>query len=229
MRKAISMIELVISIVVMGIVVASLPMLLTQNQENNAVAMQQEAILATKSRIVGILTYQWDANSLDLTESPYERVLNTNSATDESNSIFNAPRRGHISAPRRRILHSTKTPTSPTAAKWGEYKDGTVLPGDIDDFNGSSDAIQITSDDLDFILDFDLNTTVDYIGDSLTIDTATHTATFTLDVSDTKTNPTNIKMVQVDATSQNNPISITLRSFAANIGESATLEPRTSW
>ena len=59
-----SMLELVVAIVVMGIVVMSLPLILTQVQNNNAFAMQQEAILAAKAKIGDVLTYEWDANSI---------------------------------------------------------------------------------------------------------------------------------------------------------------------
>ena len=227
MRTGISMIELVISIVVMGIVVSALPMLLSQTQENNMAAMRQEVIMATKSRLTGIMTYQWDINSVDTLISPYERVLNTSASPDADNIFDTATlrRAGHINAPFRRMIHPTRTPTMPNSAQWGN---NAFL--DIDDFNNTTDSINITPQDFDFILDVNLTSRVAYISDTLNINTVNQTATFDLNISDIKTNPTNIKLVQVDATNTNafNPINITLRSFAQNIGESTTLPPRQS-
>lgn len=228
MRKGVSMIELVISIVVMGIVVSSLPILLSQTQENNAVAMQQEAILATKSRIAGILTYQWDANSIDITTSPYEKVLDTNATiSNADNDFYRATpllRAGHIDGVLRRRLHPTNTPTSPASAEWGN-----AIIDDIDDFNGTSDSITVIVEDFDFILGIDLNSTVAYIPDTLDINITNQTATFSTNVNNHQNNPTNIKMVEVTASSQDNPINITLRALASNIGESAPLPARTLW
>ena len=49
MRKAASMIELIIAIVVMGIAVMTLPILLLKTQNNNAYTLQQEIILAART------------------------------------------------------------------------------------------------------------------------------------------------------------------------------------
>ena len=57
-RSAMSMIELVVAIVVMGIAVASLPLILLQTQRSTALAMQQEVILATTTRLAFILSPQ---------------------------------------------------------------------------------------------------------------------------------------------------------------------------
>ena len=227
MRKGISMIELVISIVVMGIVVTSLPMLLSQTQENNAVAMQQEAILATKSRIAGILTYQWDANSIDTTTSPYEKVLDTSTSPDadrDFDTVAPLKRAGHVDGILRRRVHPTNTPTSPNSSEWGN----TTIK-DIDDFDGKSDSITVIPQDFDFILEIDLSSTVAYIPDTIDINTSNQTAIFSTNVNNHQNNPTNIKMVEVTASSQTNPINLTLRAFATNIGESAPLPARILW
>ena len=82
MRPAFSMIELIISIVVMGIVVSSLPLILSQTEQSNTYAMQQEAILATKAKIGEILTYDWDDRDYNATDGR-SYVLDTLSANND--------------------------------------------------------------------------------------------------------------------------------------------------
>lgn len=106
MRRGASMLELVIAIVVMGIAVSALPLILTQSQNSNAMALQQEAILATKAKMSYILAYEWDANSFDTT-SGLSRVLDTTTSANADNSFDanNSTRRvGHINADKRRRL-----------------------------------------------------------------------------------------------------------------------------
>ena len=74
MKRGMSLIELILSIVIMGMVVMTLPLLLLQTQSNVAFSLQQEAILAAKQTLGSILTYQWDMRSYDANAS-YAYVL----------------------------------------------------------------------------------------------------------------------------------------------------------
>jgi len=85
-RSAMSMIELVVAIVVMGIAVASLPLILLQTQRSTALAMQQEVILATTTRLAFILSHEWDTFSYDTTAG-VSRVLDTTSSTSADNAF----------------------------------------------------------------------------------------------------------------------------------------------
>lgn len=227
MRPAISMLELVVAIVVMGIAVSSLPLILSQTQKNNAVAMQQEAILATKTRMGLILTYEWDANTYDPTASPYSRVLDTTgTSADNAFNTAGIRRAGHIDANNRRRLHDlahpTRTPTSSTSSQWGA-----ATIGDIDDFHSKEDRISVASKDFDFILNIRLASTVSYVQDTLSV--SANTATFT-QLNAPIAGTTNIKRVRLEATDHtgDNNLNIVLDAFAANIGESP-ISRRTSW
>lgn len=218
MRKAASMIELVIAIVVMGIAVMSLPLILTQSQNSNALALQQEAIMATKTQLAYILSYEWDENSFDANAST-SRVLVTNS--DDDLNATGLRRKGHVEGEKRRRLWDTSVTTaqrSPNAETSGS--------NDIDDFNNYSETVAIASQNMDYIFNLELNTSVRYFTDTATYEDENLTD-FSFDyASTTPGSPTNIKMVAVTARDlpNRNTLNITLRAFASNIGESVVLK-----
>lgn len=59
MRRGFSLLELVISIVVMGIVFLSIPTIIIQNAKNNTSAIIQQSVMDTKTRIALILKAPW--------------------------------------------------------------------------------------------------------------------------------------------------------------------------
>ena len=217
MRKAASMLELVIAIVVMGIAVMTLPLILTQSQNSNALALQQEVILATKTKLGYILAYEWDANSYDANAS-VSRVLNTtNSASADSDFNATTTRRiGHVSADnRRRLRDDMASPTPSGSASWGN---AALL--DMDDFHNKVEHTTVVAADMDYVFNLELNSSVTYINDSALY--TNQDINFTFDASSTPANPTNIKMITVQTTGENG-INITMRAFASNIGESGIL------
>lgn len=219
MRHAASMIELVIAIVVMGIAVSALPLILTQSQNSNMMALQQEAVLATKAKMSYILAYEWDANSFDTT-SGLSRVLDTTTSANADNSFDanNSTRRvGHINADKRRRLwdvgNGQRTPLSETAGF-----------DDIDDFDGRDENVSVLTSEDDYIFNITLHPTINYTSDSLVSGAYTdETIRFDFDANATFGNPTNLKMITIETTG-NNGLHIVLRAFAANIGESAILK-----
>lgn len=218
MRKAASMLELVIAIVVMGIAVMSLPLILTQSQNANAIALQQEVILATKTKLGYILAYEWDANSYDANAS-VSRVLDTNGSTSANAAFYtNTTRRiGHMQADNRRRLGDTMAvPTTNGGANWGS-----VALGDIDDFDSKTEHTTVVSADMDYIFNLELNSTITYISDAPSTGTYNNQdMNFSFDASSAPANPTNIKMITVRTKDTSNSVNIILRAFASNIGES---------
>lgn len=220
-RKGTSLIELVIAIVVMGIGVMSLPLILTQTQNNNALALQQEAILATKAKLGFISSYPWDENSWDNDANTF-RVLDTTSYTssdDEFDTNNTIRRVGHIAQDnRRRLFNLTATNRIPSSIG----KEGTDF-NDTDDFNDASadENITVTAADLDYIFQLNLNPSVSYISDST--DYTSQNITFTFDANTSTTNETNIKMITV-TTTDTSGVNIILRTFASNIGQSKILK-----
>ena len=68
MRKAIAMIELIFAIVIMGIILMSAPMLISNASQSGYVAMQQEGINEAATQVNMIMGHYWDENNVDETE-----------------------------------------------------------------------------------------------------------------------------------------------------------------
>lgn len=209
LRSAMSMLELVFAIVIMGIAVMSLPLILTQVQTNNAFAMQQEAILAAKTKIGDILTYEWDDNSYDAT-AQRSFVLNTNGNALLSCNATTLRRIGHVNADYRRkcsTLNATGIVTSNST--------------DIDQFNNQPTTISATIEGagtLDYVFTaLTLTPTITYISDA-------QLNNFTFNPNTVSANPTNIKTISVQVTGASQ--TITLRAFSCNVGESNLLPSR---
>ena len=224
MRKAVSLIELIIAIVVMGIAVMSLPLILTQTQSNNALALQQEAILSTKAKIGFISSYPWDQNSWDGTGSIF-RVLDTSASPSADNAFATADIRriGHIQTDKRRRLwdvgNANRAPNNEVTAAPNE--------NDIDDFDSHDDNITIADPtQMDYIFALTMTPEIVYLRDALSANNYlnSNTIQFDFNATNTETNtsrPTNIKMITVRTVSQiGNDVNVSLRSFASNIGQS---------
>ena len=227
MRKAVSLIELIIAIVVMGIAVMSLPLILTQTQSNNALALQQEAILSTKAKIGFISSYPWDQNSWDGAGSIF-RVLDTTDSPSADNAFdvnttTDIRRIGHIPTDKRRRLwdigNANRAPNNEVTATPNE--------DDIDDFNASDDNITIADPtQMDYIFALTMTPEIVYLRDSLSAGNYLNSNTIQFDFNATNieqntSSPTNIKMITVRTVSQvGNDVNVSLRSFASNIGQS---------
>ncbi len=213
LRKASSMIELVIAIVVMGIAVMALPLMLERSQENNAFAIQQETILAARTQIGDILTYPWDENSI---RNNVVGVLNTNSPEDELDRNTTIRRVGHVLADKRRKFFNADINSSNPLGQEGT---------DIDDIDDFTNVIQFdATGGLDYRFDFNMTTTALYVNDSANY-SAQDMATFTLDTN-ASLNTTNIKMIALTLNGTNLD-TFTLRAYSTNIGGSQLL--RRDW
>lgn len=221
MRSAMSMIELVFAIVVMGIAIMSLPLVLTQVQNNDAFTLRQEAILAAKTKIGEILTYEWDENSYDAT-AQHSFVLNTANGDAELNcnaATFLRP--GHFTTDYRRKCSTVGASASAIGSDGGDLDD-------IDDFNTQANALTVTAGEdaatLDYIFNLTLTTTVNYAADTADYTLQTMNG-FVLSPTDTLTR-TNMKAVSVSVTDGVNANGTVLRAFACNIGDTILLPSR---
>lgn len=209
-----SMIELVFAIVIMGIAVMSLPLILTQVQNNNAFAMQQEAILAAKAKIGEISTYEWDDKSFDTNGS---FVLDVTGGSVDLNRTNGQLRKGHVNAEgRRKFFPNTTNATAVT----------TSSANDIDRFSGIPKSIvasaEVAGKGLDYVFPLTLTPTITYANDTATYSNSPLN-NFTFNPDDTHT-ITNIKTISVLVSGADR--NITLRTFLCNIGESSMLPSR---
>ena len=216
MKRGMSLIELILSIVIMGMVVMTLPLLLLQTQSNVAFSLQQEAILAAKQTLGSILTYQWDMRSYDANAS-YAYVLDVANGDSELDRNGTNQRVGHINAEGRRkfFLNATQA----TAIANGN--------DDINNFNARTRALTVVENDarnLDYLMNLSLTSSVTYVNDAANYNGSTINFTFDPTIAG---GITNIKTIAVNVrNNDSNESIITLRAFAYNIGESASAPSR---
>ena len=207
MKKAASLIELVIAIVIMGIAVMTLPMMLNQTLKNNEFTLHQEVLLAARTKLGDILTYRWDENSLINDRIVVLPVTNGDSELDPSDEIR---RIGHIYAYKRRKFDLTNNAST-------TFGDANVT--DIDDFHGKTSILDGIEANLDYrFTDLNMTTTVTYISDNANYNDENLSFTFE---TNTSTPSTNIKMITLETTAVDT--TFTLRAYSANIGESELL------
>jgi len=78
------MIELIVSIVVIGITFMSVPLILTETSKNVETSFRQEAIMAgiTLTQVVNIMSYRWDENETnESVNGGYAKILDTSSSS----------------------------------------------------------------------------------------------------------------------------------------------------
>ena len=220
-RPAIAMIELIFAIVIMGIILLSAPMLITQSSKSNTVVFQQESISMLAAHTGALMTYFWDENNV-----MDNAILSTNGNTDlDGNNSRTAI--GNIAKGR-----NPSTLLNASIAMGIEVSTGT---NDVDDFNGTSKTLELDVDSTESTINGG-----EYIDTNITIATA---LTYGRDdgpdgssLNITFSNPftpyirtSNIKLIQTTlgttAIATELQKNIVLHAFMCNIG-GATLDKR---
>ncbi len=226
-RAGFSLIELVLSIVIIAIAVMSIPMMLQESAKNDRYSLLQESILASRTKMGNILSFKWDNNSEDGGGSSSTlRVLDvnvTNGSDSELARVSNGNRRiGHVFADKRRRfkdLTSSTRASNPTV--------NTIID-DIDDFDGNVSTVYMqvgaVGNSFDY-LDQSLQMTVAvrFIDDNTNY--SLQTINFVFDPTTRKSlniaNSTNIKMIELSVTTGiNADTPFVFRAFSSNIGQS---------
>lgn len=234
-RKAIAMVELIFAIVIIGLILMTAPMVISQATKSGYVALQQESIAAASSEIGMILTHNWDEEDTDQNLSA--PILQTAGDTALNEVVPTGLRAGTSIYSKRNFLTSIGGRLNATAV--GNLGDDGGDRDDIDDFTTLTSTLyeeeSTTTSDGDYIdKDIQLTTTVSYISDTPTSGSYTGTGTsidFDLDTSAAAAGTTtNIKRVVVNLTTtktdEEMEKSILLRAFSCNIG-TYELEERT--
>jgi prepilin-type N-terminal cleavage/methylation domain-containing protein len=212
-KKAFTMIELVITIVIVGIVSLSFPLILTQTSTNINLAMQQEAVLAAKTYIGTILSYSWDENSIMGGGSAV--ILDTStsaSADNEFNRVVGTNlRAGNVYGTGRRRMVDAVAATHPSNSD-------NANPIDIDDFSGDVSQLVVNQADMDYTFSLQLTPTISFVDDEADYDRDDVDFTFRTGAA---ADSTNIRLiaVRVENVGGGGTTDITLRAYSANIGE----------
>ena len=237
LRPAVAMVELIFSIVIIGIVLMSAPMVISTANKSGFLSLQQEAISAAASELNMILTYPWDEGNTD--ESLASPILGTAGAGDLNEAVItgNATGRrwGTDLRSKRRFITALGTRVPATIfANLGREGDDNNTNDDIDDFNAivsTLNNIQATATQTGDYVDntISIATTVVYISDAPTNNSYRGMAdTINFDITTNSVSgaiSTNIKRVSVQLTTANTKANIILHAFACNIG-SYELEER---
>ncbi len=219
MRRAISMIELVISIVVIGIAFMSIPLIMTETSKSVDTSVRQEAVMAGLTQMVNVMSYKWDENQTDESvNGGYAKVLDTSSLGILQCGNYPEGRRriGHFVGEGRRKCYNVERNATPVA---NLGSDGGDLD-DIDDIMGSGTLLAgggIGSEE-DYKKDYGYTVNVTYVSDNIIAGSLLSTTIFGIISTTASATPTNIKMIETTISSKNET-QVKLRAFAANIGE----------
>jgi len=230
-RPAIAMIELIFSIVVIGITLMSAPLLMQQASSSGYVTMQQEGISEAASRVNIITGNHWDE------ENTYEGILDTVLQTDSKSSDLNESlgadgngsgrRLGTPKESYRSYVDPTNTRYMSTAPNDFGLDDGEIAndtEDDIDDF-GATGLILVDLADVDYgeTTTVSIATEIAYIDDVPASGGYNgKTLRFDPNFNETLTRTSNIKRIKVTLTSTSDieelNKTIVFNAFSCNIG-----------
>jgi len=134
LRPAIAMIELIFALVVMGIVLTSAPLLISQASKSNTVALQQESIAIAAAHTNTLMTYAWDEQNNR--SNALEKIIDTNTGDPLLGRITTASlyRNTSLQFPnaRKRQFSGSILPASPLGIDTNSTSSS--ISDDVDDF-----------------------------------------------------------------------------------------------
>jgi len=213
------MVELIVSIVVIGIAFMSIPLIMTETTRSIETSIQQESVMAGLTQMVNIMSYKWDEQEANESiNGGYGKVLDTFSIASLQCQNYSGSRRriGHFRGEDRRRCYNVLRPATAVANLGSDGGD----MDDIDDIDGSDKNMLAGMDNnsSDYKKSYTTNIDVLYVNDAIA---ATGFAVTEINGSIYVTPaavPTNIKMIETKVVSENAE-NVVLRAFAANIGE----------
>jgi len=232
-RPAIAMIELIFSIVIMGIALMSAPMLISTASTSAQATFQQESIAIIASHTNALLSYAWDEQDTESVNN--YTILDTNSSNIQLDTVRRTV--SNFLAGKARTL-PLPGPTLMAATPKGNFANplaegNETSQDDVDDFDGN-DSILDTVYAASQIIDGDymdknitIHTKVDYMdaqdssGDfsSCTGSGCTYSHSTGFQSVAAAAGTRNIKLITTTLTSTNVlDKNITLRAFMCNIG-----------
>ncbi len=229
LRPAIAMVELIFALVIIGIVLMSAPMLISQATKSGFVAIQQEGINEASTKVNMIMGYQWDENNTD--ESFPATILHVTSGDGTLNENNVTTRRLGTPLTSERTFSRSDGQEFFATPGLGFDASDSGIEDDMDDFTGSHTLIEIDTAKYNYVetTTIQIATTVSYIADTPGGGTyydpgADGKLTFSPNFSSSLTTPntTNIKKIVVTLTSTSGEEelnkTIILNAFSCNIG-----------
>ncbi len=233
MKKAVSLIEVVISIVIIGIVVSTIPTVLTGLNNNQDTILSQEAILLSKTRMSAIMERDWDANSyyepdkrsyiLPIPADPNAQLRDRNGTNALMSRRARLP--VHVISASAGVDLNASTTIGKEAGEVADFND-------VDDFNGDSIGVEASTiangdalgdtGNLDYVYRSTTNiaTAVGYVSVAESV-ADYNDQTISVDFNPTLVSavPTHMKHI-ANTINFNNNRRVVLHAFVSNIGQS---------
>jgi hypothetical protein len=223
------MIELIFSLVVMGIVLLSAPMLVSTATSSTYVALQQEGINEASSRVIMIMSYPWDEN--DTSDIYVPPILHVSAGHPDLEMVKTRARRlgTPMASTRTFILSDLNSSELNASVALGFDADDASTQDDMDDFIDNNSSLTLVgaigTNDIDYAetTTVEIRTNIAYADDNTTktggdynASTITYAPFSTLTAGSTS----NIKTITVTLTSSENSLdkTIILKAFSCNIG-----------
>jgi len=214
-RRAFSLLELIVSIVVLGIALLAMPMVLRTTTEMVPEILKVEAVNQAYILNRNIATYFWDENDPD--DHNISHLLDTNGVDDDefdrypdATSIY---RRGRF-ANGRRFFDNPTYPTRKADLGPESDEDDIAKYDDIDDFHNFS--YTVSKQQGDYLLDMKVVSKIFYIDDEA--DYTQRKIALSFNPSASSKDFTNVKMIEVSVYDQDDQLVLRMYSWVQNIG-----------
>ena len=217
------MVELIFAIVVMGIVLMSLPNIVSISSRSTYTALQQESVAEAASTLALMMTHDWDENAKD-------GVIKTDSTVITS---CTPPRPIGVTDTLGRPCIDANASTS-LGTDTGEPANSPLDYDDVDDFISGPRVVSVPAGEGSYatwkgdIIDKEINVTITV---TYGRDAAPSTTNYPNPFNGTLTGTTNIKLLSVYLKTSNsaeelNTKEIRLSAFVCNIGKPASIKER---
>jgi len=205
MKKAFTLIELIVSIIVIGLAFSTIPLILQQESKIKIESIKQEAVMIAATKAGNILSYAWDdavAKQREL--GVKDKVL------DVKNSLFNynrypdvnsTRRIGHFRGESRRSFYINQI----FASKSLQMEASDIAPDDMDDLAGETSIADGAIGKHRYKDIYKISTTVRYVQDyNLSLESKAST---------------NIKEFTITIKDSNDKLITSITAFSTNIGQ----------
>ena len=228
-RTAFTLIEIVFTILLLGIIATGLPMLLIGDADTREETIVQEAIYASTAKMSQLLSYAWDENSIAPLTSTVasSKVLDINSTTRDIEFDRNGLtkfRLGHFVGTGRRSLYDISITNRFSSAIGFDAGETNATFDDIDDDIGTVTFIESTgttnTSSIGYKENYRMNISVSYIDVN---NTYGNNFIAGMEFENPVATTTNMKRITVQITDNQTPATtlFTLKTFSSNIGETS--------
>ena len=214
-RAGFTLIELIFAIVVIAVLVAGVPRIIAQNDVAVESSLVQDGISAVAGTSSAILSFAWDASSANAADPlDYAKVVDNTGSLGRK--VVNLPsgagtvavilplRAGHINQENHRRFHSANAP---------------VTAGAIANIGAIQTTLSSAASAHGYKSAYSIAIAPGYVPDGAANITGAG-STISYNFSDTQvTGPTNMKTAEIKLSSSTAANIVTMRVYAANIGE----------